>query len=255
MPSRITDQHAAMPGNEEPPIINQRPTDNPPIALIRPKFTYDDTPASVAAKAKRPPARRLTQQEINGLRGRETEYKVLDGAVPGFYIVVSPRGTLSWMVMLSIRKPGGGSQQRSVTFARTDEMTLAQAQGSRAPQNRRTTGHRPKAPKTPVKPQLTVRGLIDRYLEERIDLKRSERTLQHYRQLATSIIKAWGDRDANSLTKPEINEFVYAISRKRQRAYSPAPDSRPLAHSDNILSFLQAVYKRGAKRSWVTHNP
>src|SRR3954467_40724 len=249
MPSRITHQHAAMPDDEQPPIINQRPTDNPPVALIRPtKFTYDNAPASVApkAKAKRPPARRLTQQEINGLRGRETEYKVRDGAVPGFYVVVSPRGTLSWMVMLSIRKPGGGSQQRSVTFARTDEMTLAQAR--REAERLKIAARQgidPKAPKTPVKPQLTVRGLIDRYLEQRIDLGRSAGTLRQYRALATSIISKWGDRDANSLTKDEINEFIWAISRKRQRAYSPAPDSRPLAHSDNTLSFLKALYKEG----------
>jgi len=177
---------------------------------------------------------RISKRLVDGLRPGKTEFIVWDSALTGFGVRVRPSGAMSYVV---VYRAGAGRKApvRKVTLGAVGKITpdtarnLAQkALGAIA------HGKDPASERARDRESMTVKELVEAFLEDHAELKLKQTSVARYRHL----LRHWvgpelGATKADSLTRAALAKLHSKMRRNTVSA------NRMLAAVSSVYSFAQ----------------
>ena len=183
------------------------------------------------------PASQITKRLIDSLKPRPDEYFVWDGSLSGFGLRVQSTGAMSYVVKY---RAGSGRS------APTRRLTLAKA-GTITPDEARTLakktlgavahGADPAAQRAADKRASTLAEVIEQFLTEHVEAKRSASSAKSYRDLLERLaIPELGKRKAEKITTAEIQRL------HSKHSGSPYQANRLLRVLSSLFSFAAKAH-------------
>ncbi|MFZ4604013.1 MAG: tyrosine-type recombinase/integrase, partial [Caulobacterales bacterium] len=178
---------------------------------------------------------RIQKRTVDAVSATDKRQFYWDDDLKGFGLRVEPTGLKSYIVRYRADGGGRNAPLRQILIARHGEMTPEQArkEAERLLGSVRL-GEDPGARRAEARACVTLRDLIDEFLENHVDAKRKEATQRLYRQvLLQHVAPALGTRRAADIKRTDIAR-LHAKMRE-----SPYQANRMLAIMGSLYAFSE----------------
>jgi integrase len=187
---------------------------------------------------------KLKATTVENLQATSKRQEIPDDLCTGLYLVIQPTGKKSWQV----RYRHGGVHRR-MTLASFPVLSLADARTrAREVMAQASEGRDPaeevkaaKAPPPPVE-RDTVEALMGQYAKRHLKTLKSGDVVK--RELDRFVVKAWGDRDIQSITKRDVLDLLDGIA-----------DSGRVVTANRIRAYLNKFLSWCIERDILTVSP
>ena len=154
------------------------------------------------------PASQITKRLIDSLKPRPNEYFVWDGSLSGFGLRVQSTGAMSYVVKYRAGS-GRSAPTRRLTLAKAGTITPDEARKlAKKTLGAVAHGADPAAQRAADKRASTLAEVIEQFLTEHVEAKRSASSAKSYRDLLERLaIPELGKRKAEKITTAEIQRL------------------------------------------------
>jgi integrase len=186
---------------------------------------------------------KLTKTVADGAAPRKSSYVLFDSIITGFGLRVFPSGTKTWI--LEYRSNGGGRNEDKKRFkiGSAKDLTADEARKiAKLKSSEVVVGLDPQGLKADIRSALTIRELSTLFLENNIEVRRTQNTIESYRNaIENYILPAFGSMKADAVEGTDVEKLHNSL-----RA-TPSTANKALAVVSSMFSYgskMKLIKKR-----------